>query len=435
MTITLTIDNLDALPDGGPIRYQAHEHGFEIGREHHLDWTLPDPQRYISGRHCEFRYENGAYWLYDISRNGTYLNGSSSRVKSPYRLCHGDRLMIGHYIVRVELNEGEGEQPEPAAVPETPASFASTGDDVWDIGGAVPPPADRRDFMTDPARRRTADLPDQFLDLPNVREFAPQPERHNGEPPFASPSPGSVGTGSESPFGPGLAREGFVGARAVPAAPFPAGVQPTPVTPTPSGAPPRHPPPSGATPNALLEAVARGAGVPPDVFAGRDPQEVAQEIGEVLRASIENLTQLLKARAAAKSMTRSSSRTMIGAADNNPLKFVPAAAEAMEIMFRRNRSGYMGARETVEDSFADLKRHELATYSAMQKALARLLEEFSPDAIESKAGASAFASRKSRSWDLFVEKWEEKAASDNGILDIFLAYFAEAYDEAAKKTK
>ena len=63
MTITLTIDNLDSLPDGGPTRYQTRNRSFEIGREQHLDWTLPDPGRYISGRHCEIRYENDGYWL------------------------------------------------------------------------------------------------------------------------------------------------------------------------------------------------------------------------------------------------------------------------------------------------------------------------------------------------------------------------------------
>ena len=102
MTIRLQIDNLDALPDGGPLFYQAHERGFEIGREHR-DWTLPDPNMFISGRHCEVRYEKGGYWLYDFSRNGTFVNGSRQRVSSPYRLNDGDRIGIGHYIVSVAV--------------------------------------------------------------------------------------------------------------------------------------------------------------------------------------------------------------------------------------------------------------------------------------------------------------------------------------------
>ena len=108
MTITLTIDSTDSLPDGGPLSYQAKNRGFEIGRQQHLDWTLPDPSRYVSGLHCEVRFEKGGYWLYDVSSNGTFLNGSTARMKSPHRLADGDRLAIGNYSIRVEVVEAAG---------------------------------------------------------------------------------------------------------------------------------------------------------------------------------------------------------------------------------------------------------------------------------------------------------------------------------------
>lgn len=117
MTIILTIDSVDSLPDGGPIQFQARNRGFEIGRQQHLDWTLPDPSRYISGLHCEIRFEKGGYWLYDVSRNGTFLNGSAARVKSPYRLAAGDRLSIGHYVVVVELPDDAGAFAAPQPLP------------------------------------------------------------------------------------------------------------------------------------------------------------------------------------------------------------------------------------------------------------------------------------------------------------------------------
>ncbi len=141
MTITLTIDSVDQLPDGGPISYQARNRGFEIGRQQHLDWTLPDPSRYISGLHCEVRFEKGAYFLYDVSSNGTFLNGSSVRMQSPHRLRGGDRLGIGHYIVRVDI-EGEGAPASPPpsrptfdAPPPPSPSFSAA--DIWDT--ARPP--------------------------------------------------------------------------------------------------------------------------------------------------------------------------------------------------------------------------------------------------------------------------------------------------------
>jgi type VI secretion system protein ImpI len=125
---------------------------------------------------------------------------------------------------------------------------------------------------------------------------------------------------------------------------------------------------------------------------------------------------------------------MIGSVDNNPLKFVPTAEEMLDIMFARRRPGYLDARGSVEDAFRDLKSHELATYAAMQTALAQLLEDLSPEAIEKKVLASTFSSKKSRAWDTFTATWSAREeAHENGMLDVFLAYFSEAYAKASKQ--
>ncbi len=112
MKLTLRIDNLDSLPDGGPLSFSVEGRGLDAGRDTALDWTLPDPNRFVSSRHLEIRYERGAYLLYDVSTNGTFVNGGSMRVKSPYQLEQGDRLQIGHYAVVVELSEGSAQQAQ-----------------------------------------------------------------------------------------------------------------------------------------------------------------------------------------------------------------------------------------------------------------------------------------------------------------------------------
>ncbi|TJW28339.1 MAG: type VI secretion system-associated FHA domain protein TagH, partial [Mesorhizobium sp.] len=108
------------------------------------------------------------------------------------------------------------------------------------------------------------------------------------------------------------------------------------------------------------------------------------------------------ARAAAKILAKSTHRTMISATDNNPLKFVPATDDILEIMFARRRAGYLDARHSVEDAFRDLKAHEFATYAAMQAALSRLLDDLSPEAIGKKLPPTSFTSKKSQAWDAFV---------------------------------
>ena len=101
--ITLTVTNTDYLPDGGPTTYSAQGGAFQIGRDAQREWTLPDPGLFISGNHCAIQFDGQAYLLTDISRNGTFVNGSQSRVKSPYRLQDGDTVAIGHYIISVRI--------------------------------------------------------------------------------------------------------------------------------------------------------------------------------------------------------------------------------------------------------------------------------------------------------------------------------------------
>ena len=106
MTLRLSIENVDRLPDGGPIRIEVKGRGLDLGRDSHLDWTLPDPSRSISGKHCEIRYRDGGYWLHDVSTNGTFVNGADYRLDAPYLLRNGDRLSIGPYIIAVAVEEG-----------------------------------------------------------------------------------------------------------------------------------------------------------------------------------------------------------------------------------------------------------------------------------------------------------------------------------------
>jgi type VI secretion system protein ImpI len=441
MTITLRIDNFDALPDGGPLSYRASERGFEIGREGR-DWTLPDPNMFISGRHCEIRFENGGYWLYDVSRNGTYLNGSQQRVKSPYLLADGDRLKIGQYLVGVSVEAG-------AATDDAfDAPVVQKGsDNIWDTGGPAPPPISRRELMPPQKRgQRSVDFIERHLSMPSVQgaeafdspparaapsadPFAPPPVSR--ESPFGASSemprlpPEPPAAGRPSPFDSG-ASESFAPPPATPQPQRPAGL-----------APPVSPPPSIASggAEAILRGIAAGAGVSPNVFLQRDQSDIAAEIGAVLRVMVEELAILLKARAAAKLMAKSGNRTMISAVDNNPLKFVPRPEEVLEIMFTR-RAGYLDARRSVDEAFQDLKTHEFATYAAMQKALARLLEDISPEAVEKKVASSAFSSRKARAWETFVATWEAKEKPhENGMLDVFLEYFSDAYGSASKKKK
>ena len=147
MRITLQIENVDRLETGGQLSYSCADRGFDIGRHEHLDWSLPDPRRVISGKHCEVRFEDGQFVLYDYSTNGTFLNGSQTRMDKAHVLRSGDRLMIGDYIIAVSLEATSGHQamapaaaaPQPWDAPQTSSAPAGSS---WPTGpgpsGAAP---------------------------------------------------------------------------------------------------------------------------------------------------------------------------------------------------------------------------------------------------------------------------------------------------------
>ena len=97
------------------------EDGGTIGRSLENDWILPDPDRFISGKHATIDFQGGAYYLADVSTNGVYVNGEDDPLGrgNPRRLFHGDRLRMGDFEFVVTLDEGQDLEmppPEPMTV-------------------------------------------------------------------------------------------------------------------------------------------------------------------------------------------------------------------------------------------------------------------------------------------------------------------------------
>ena len=425
MTLRLSIENVDRLPDGGPIRIEVKGRGLDHGRDSHLDWTVPDPSRSISGKHCEIRYRDGEYWLHDVSTNGTFVNGAEYRPDAPHLLRNGDRLSIGPYIIAVAVEEGR-KLRTPAAAAE--ASLDAGLANVWGpVGEAAAPEIG--------AKRQTAQPPNAAPDFLDFASFLEAPK-----------------LATEAPAASGLSEDDWLTA-AKPASPpppldldgleprIPTPARPAIVEPAPRRPLPREPQPQPDSAAALeaLDRIARAAGVPPGVFTSRNPDELADEIGAVLRLMAENLGQMLASRAESKTLMRSSSRTMIRAVENNPLKFASSPAEALGIMFGPRTRNYLDARTTIERSFGDLKTHQILTYSATQNALDALFEDLAPEridrSVEAEHGIGALiSSRKAKLWDIYVERWRAKTKrSDGRLLEAFIALFAQAYDRLRDK--
>jgi type VI secretion system protein ImpI len=436
MTLRLSIENMDRLPDGGPVRIQVRGRGLDIGRDQHLDWTLPDSSRHVSGKHCEIRFRDGGYWLHDVSTNGTFINGAQFRPSAPHQLRNGDRLAIGQYIVAVEV---EG-QADVSAGGQAPVSAQANVDhDPWGVSGDVAAPDDRRAYMQEPSR---PNFPD-FLDFASNIPASPPPlggvfdapSRDQAAPPLAPEDDwlrGKTPPPVAEPF--------------VPPAPRPRRRASQAETPEAEETPTVAPAPSPVAADAndpasskeLLLRIARAAGIAEAAFVNRNPQEAADDIGAVLRLVAHNLALMLSSRSETKGAMRSANRTMIKALENNPLKFTASPEEALSIMFGPATRNYLDAQTAIERSFDDLKAHQIQTFSAMQAALEALFEDLAPEkidrSVEAERGLTGLVgSRKAKLWDVYVERWRAKAKrSDGRLTEAFMALFAENYDRMQK---
>ncbi|MEM7190734.1 MAG: FHA domain-containing protein, partial [Pseudomonadota bacterium] len=153
MPLLLRIENMDTLPDGGPVSMEIDRRGIDIGRDTFLDWTLPDPERFISGKHLEIHFRDGGYWAHDVSTNGTTVNGGSGRLTEPCQLKDGDRLHIGMYIVAVSITGPEAQPAAPAA-----GAAPAGGGDLWGVSDAAEA-VDRRQFTAQSAPQKPSAVP------------------------------------------------------------------------------------------------------------------------------------------------------------------------------------------------------------------------------------------------------------------------------------
>ena len=147
MTLVLTITNVERLENGLPTRLRLDRHGAVIGRSPTADWSLPDPQHYISSVHCEIDFRDGGYMLVDKSTNGTFVNGGQQRLAGPHPICPGDTIVIGQYSIRADLAGAAGADAAAEAQSQaTPAwggwqpqqAAASVDEASWDRAPAAP---------------------------------------------------------------------------------------------------------------------------------------------------------------------------------------------------------------------------------------------------------------------------------------------------------
>jgi type VI secretion system protein ImpI len=215
--------------------------------------------------------------------------------------------------------------------------------------------------------------------------------------------------------------------RVVPQAP--PGPEPNADVETPAGAaqprskPPQAPPPEPAAMGAAetgtdaasgLAAFLEGAGLAAADAGAGSPEALLHDLGRRYRAMAQALIELLLIRSALKRET-GLDRTMIAAADNNPLKLTASAEEAARWLVAPRGRGYLDPDAAIAATVDDLKAFTPELVRSMQQALQALLHRVDPAAFERELGDLPLlqivvaGGRKAAYWDRFKERYGELA--------------------------
>lgn len=225
-------------------------------------------------------------------------------------------------------------------------------------------------------------------------------------------------------------------AHSQPAAPPPPIIDPQPEfvpEPPPPPPPPRvvaapePPPATSAMPaSASIAAFLEGAGLPHIKVSDAEAEAFLRESGAIVRAAVEGLIGLLLARSELKKEIRAEDRTMVASRDNNPLKLMSDASEALSFLFdsRSRLSGaFLPPVQAVQDACDDLRVHEIALMAGMRAAFQGALRRFDPKLIErevDKQSSSFTLNKKVKLWEAFVAHHEKVSRdAEDDLLKVF----------------
>jgi type VI secretion system FHA domain protein len=319
--------------------------GGTIGRGRDNDWVLPDPQRYLSAHHARVQFRHGAYYLFDTSTNGVFVNDGTVPLgrRNDYPLRSGDRLRLGDYDIVVSIDGEGGEAPEASEIfPLRPEAMAGSPDvSSGDIGAEL----SVLDLLRpDPATSsRTAAL-DAF--------GQPKLTEDTGLLAYDQSGPRATLTRTRTP--PPARRE----PRAA-----------TPSTPASAGS-------SG------FELLCRGAGIDATVVPVEAQSRVLQLIGVLLREAMVGL----KGLSVAQRALRDDAGIEVGR--DNPQQIALSGLpveDLLQRLLRGHEQRELDAVQWLRDTLERARRHDLAVMRALHAALAEFVSRLDPRSLAQTA--------------------------------------------------
>ncbi len=370
--------------------------GGTIGRSSENDWVLPDPQRYVSGRHARIVFRQGTFLLEDTSTNGTFVNEEEEPIgpRAPYELKNGDVLRMGDYHVVVALDSATDFAPHDSGVLNTSASGRRERASQPDLGASL-----RLEALLEGSRNGTSSS-----DLKPVNAFG-QAVPINRERAL------NVQSDEESES---VARRIARLARA--AAKQNANANLPGIYDVQTG----------------LQTFCRGAGIDADQLPPEAATRVLHLAGQLLRESLLGLKDTARAQRAARNRFRIDQDPADDAA--RPSLEHGTVEDLLIGLLKAHESRTRDGVQWLRDRFADARKHDAATLEAMRGAFTDFISRLDPKDLSARferAGRRKVLGSGPQNWDLYGEFYRNLTDMPaNGLPHVYIEAFAMHYLKA-----
>jgi len=371
------------------------EEGGTIGRSLQNDWILPDPDRFISGRHATIDYKGGIYYLVDTSSNGVYMNGDCEPIGNgnPRRLFNGDTLRFGDFEMVVSIDSGESlvmpAPPPPSVVPDNvelliPDESLKTGVQLLDEEEITGDDDFQSALFSASVVEADAETLEAAFDEEEQPVTPPAHPKHDVLP---------------------LAEADLVATD-------------------------------------LLDSFLDGLGINrSELHPSVDLGEIMQNAGEVMREFVEGTAQLLASRANLKNAFRLDQTTVLPR-HNNPIKLSANTKDSIKQLLVGKEGEYLGPRDAVREVCRDLLFHQDAFLDAMNNSFVEFAERLDPDELQQvfdRALDSNFITKfrnKTKYWELYADLYPTLTETGGGRFpQMFSEDFVRAYERQIAEYK
>jgi len=366
------------------------EEGGSIGRSLQSDWILPDPDRYISGRHATIDFKGGIYYLIDTSSNGVYVNGDCEPLGkgNTRRLFNGDVLRLGDFEITVSIEHGESivmplDEPE-SKVSENVASLVPeeslvTGVQLLDEDELTGDDDFQSALFGEATETGVVDQVDDSVEQPVKAPKHSVPKE--------------------------LAEADLVATD-------------------------------------LIDSFLDGLGINrAELHPSVDLAQVMQNAGEVMREFVEGATALLGSRANMKNAFRLDQTTVLPR-HNNPMKLSANSKDSIKQLLVGQAGEYLGPRDAVREVCRDLLFHQDAFLDAMNSAFNEFADKFEPQELEESFDHNLSSSplfkwrNKSKYWSLYCDLYPILTEKGSGRFpQMYAEEFVRAYERQIAEYK